>query len=155
MGFLSDDYCLVTGTEPVAHQLYSTARVGAHDVDRFSSILEPDVDPADVDEENVVDDKALYLVHAQRPAQVLTSAPVVGVVVLDRHRGGGPELVVERPAVALRALAPSTLWQLSLDPSRELAALADLVRNVPCHRLVLSGDRNANPPLLAGLLARR
>ena len=154
LGFLSDDYCLVNGDPPVAHQLYSTARVADHDTGHFEAVAQPSVAAVPVDEESVVDGKALYQVHTQHPERIVTAAPVLGVVVLDRHRGDGPRLEPVGPATALRTLAPSTLWQLSLDPGFELAAMRRLVAAVPCHRLVLSPDRAANPPVIAELLAR-
>lgn len=154
LGFLSDDYCLVNGDPPVAHQLYSTARVADHDTGHFEAVAQPSVAAVPVDEESVVDGKALYQVHTQHPDRIVTAAPVVGVVVLDRHLGDGPRLEPVGPATALRTLAPSTLWQLSLDPAFELAAMRRLVAAVPCHRLVLSPDRAANPPVIAELLAR-
>ena len=152
LGFLSDDYCLVTGSPPVAHQLYSTARVADHDTAHFADVAQPDVDAVPVDEESLADGKALYHVHAQHPGRIITSAPVVAVVVLDRHRGDGPRLEPVTAGEALRTLAPSTLWQLSLDSAHELGAMRRLVGAVPCHRLVLSPDRAANPPLIASLL---
>jgi hypothetical protein len=53
-----------------------------------------------------------------------------------------------RPAEALRSIAPHALWQLSLEPDVELAALRRLLTSVPCFRMSLSDDRNTNPGLV-------
>ena len=37
---------------------------------------------------------------------------------------------------------------MNLEPDRELAGLRDLVSMLPCFRLVLSRDRDANPALI-------
>jgi hypothetical protein len=59
-----------------------------------------------------------------------------------------------RPAEALRLVAPSMLWQMSIEPDRELAGLRQLLSGVPCFRLILSRDRRANPELIRETLER-
>ena len=144
MGFLSDDYCLVRDDPPVVHRLHATARLLDEDLDHVDDFLEPvvkgeallDADPGA---------KSLFLLHATRPEQMLSSAPVRVVLVPERGDGPTPRLEPMRAPEVLRAVAPSALWQLSLEPAAELRALRNLVSAVPCFRLVLSPDRRANP----------
>jgi hypothetical protein len=153
MGFLSDDYCLVRDDPPVVHRLHATARLLDEDLDHVDDFLEPvvkgeallDADPGA---------KSLFLLHATRPEQMLSSAPVRVVLVPERGDGPTPRLEPMRAPEVLRAVAPSALWQLSLEPAAELRALRKLVSAVPCFRLVLSPDRRANPAAVQEALDR-
>lgn len=153
MGFLSDDYCLVRGDPPVAYRLHATARVLDEDVTRFRGLPAPlagtSLGRRNEDEKT----KALYLLHDSFPERMVSSAPVRVVLVPDPRGERRPRLEPLRPAEALRELAPSALWQMSLEPDRELFGLRTLVSTVPCFRLVLSRDREANPPVVQEALA--
>lgn len=152
MGFLADDYCLVRDDPPVVHQLYSTARLCAHDVDQFTDVAEPAVDATTADPEAEPDAKALYRLHESHAGQILRSAPARAVIVVHPTGDRRPVLATITPGEALRAVAPSTLWQMNIDPARELAGLKALVTAVPCYRLGLGTDRDANPPVIDQLL---
>ena len=154
MGFLSDDYCLVRDDPAVAYRLHTTARVFDDDVSRFASLPEPvagaSLARGDEDEEP----KALYLLHETMPDRLLSSAPVRVVLVADARGGDHARLEPLSGGETLRTVAPHALWQMSIEPDRELAALATLFASVPCYRLVLSTDRAANPPLVQEALDR-
>lgn len=152
MGFLADDYCVVRDDPPVVHQLYTTARLCADDVDRFADVAEPAVAATTADPESEPDAKALYHLHASRPDQILRSAPARVLIVVEPSGGPRPELSRISAGQALKAVAPSTLWQMNIDPARELAGLRRLVTSVPCFRMQLSVDRDANPPAIQDLL---
>ena len=53
---------------------------------------------------------------------------------------------------ALRALAPSTIFQRTGAGNEVFEALAGLVRQVPCYHLALGRDMERIPRLIAGLL---
>jgi hypothetical protein len=155
MGFLSDDYCLVRGDPPVVHRLHATARLLDDDLQHFDDFLEPAAVGASLAAtEYGADAKALFLLHTSRPEQVVASAPVRVVLIPEPRGEPRPRLEPIRPAEALRLVAPSALWQMSLEPDRELAGLRRLLGAVPCFRLVLSRDRDANPPMIQEALAR-
>jgi hypothetical protein len=155
MGFVADDYCLVSSTDSMVHQLYTTVRLCAHDVGRFADVAEPAVAATVPDPDSGPHAKALYHVHASRPAQLLRSAPARAVIVVEPTGGGRPDVSRITPGQALLAVAPSTLWQMNIDPARELAGLRRLVTSVPCYRLRLGHDRDANPPVIRSILAGR
>lgn len=153
MGFLSDDYCLVRDDPPVVHRLHATARLLDDDVAHVDDYLEPVVRGAslvDVDPNA----KSLFLLHASRPEQILTSAPVRVVLVPEPGDDPRPRLEPLRPSAVLRSIAPKALWQMNLEPALELTALRRLVSSVPCYRLVLSPDRRANPAAVQEALDR-
>jgi hypothetical protein len=59
------------------------------------------------------------------------------------------------PVEALKALAPSTLFQLIGASQKDLRAMAELVRKVPCYRLELGTDLAAIPRAIEQLLLRQ
>jgi len=153
MGFLSDDYCLVRDEPPVAHRLHATARVFDHDVPRFRglspALMSAPVAPSAAGERP----KALFLLQQSRPDAMLASAPVRVLLVLEPRGRDRPRLEPLRASEALRLVAPSALWQMSIEPDRDLAGMRALVAAVPCFRLVLAEDRAANPALVEHALA--
>jgi hypothetical protein len=153
MGFLGDDYCIVRGSPPVAHRLYSSARLLDDDVRHFDDFLEPTSLGAAAPDPDFPDvTKALFLLRSDGPQRLLDSAPVRMVLVPERG-DGKPSIEPMRVTEALRSVAPSSLWQMSIAPEQELAALARLLTSVPCYRLRLSPDRAANPEVIREALA--
>jgi hypothetical protein len=148
MGFLGDDYCLVRDDPPVAYRLHTTARLLDDDVARFATLPPPTAGASLARDTDVEPAKALYLLHDMVPDRLLASAPVSVVLFADARGDDEPRLEPLTGGEMLRLVAPHTLWQMSIDPNRELAALAKLFSSVPCYRLVLSADRAANPPLV-------
>jgi hypothetical protein len=154
MGFLGDDYCIVRGDPPRAHRLYSSARLLDDDVRHFDDFLEPTSWGAAAPDPDFPDEtKALFLLRSDGAQRLLDSAPVRLVLVPERG-DGTPSLEPMRATEALRCVAPSSLWQMSIAPDRELAALARLLASVPCFRLRLSPDRAANPEVIRDALVR-
>jgi hypothetical protein len=153
MGYLGDDYCLVRGDPPMVHLLYSTARLIDADVVHFDDFVEPASLGASVEEPEFRDEaKALYLLDGSQRSSLLTRAPVKVVIVPEARGDIEPRVEPIRRAEVMRHVAPSSLWQMSVEPDRELAALARLVKSVPCFKLILGRDREANPPLIRQLL---
>ena len=87
---------------------------------------------------------------AQAPRRKLAAR---AVIVVEPTGGRRPDLTRITPGQALLAVAPSTLWQMNIDPVRELAGLRRLVTSVPCYRMRLSEDRDANPSVIRSVLA--
>jgi hypothetical protein len=123
--YVGDDYVLLQ--DGVAWNLYGTAKVDAGP-GREKTIVE-------VDRRSLID-----------------SLPVRAVVVpaIGARRVKLQEISA---AEALRALAPSTAFQMPFDRGAVLATLAELVRRVPCYMLEL--DRSAGAAsALTEVLAR-
>jgi len=119
VGFVADDYVLLDARgEPEAVSLYGTASIAA---------------ASGGDEKRVVN------VAEAMPGSLRASLPVCAVVV-PRIRGGRTRLVRVRPAEALRAWAPTSLFGMPFDGGAALAALAAVVRAVPCFALEVGDD---------------
>jgi hypothetical protein len=154
MGFLSDDYCLLRDDPLVAYRLYSTARVYDDDIARFPGLPAPVITQASIATADPAErPKALYRLHDTLPDRLLASAPVRAVLLPE---AGGPvgRLEPVQPADALRRIAPSALRQMSVEPDRDLAGLRKLVTSLPCWRVTLHPDRDANPALIEEALTR-
>lgn len=151
LGFLGDDYCILTLDDgPRVHTLYGTVKVVADQMD----VIDPDGRlAAHLVHEGDAESKSIAVASRAAPELMVASAPIRAVVVPSLEEPTG--LSDLSSATALRHLAPTSVLQLAGAGAGDLAALAQLVRAVPCHRLGLQPDRSANPPVLADLLAAR
>ena len=148
LGYTADDYCLLSFDGlPRVHGLYATAKADAASVARL-----PRLQSAFAGATLHVGEKSVVFVPHDFPQSMLESFPLRAIVV--PRITGAEECRIEpiAPAKALRALAPSTLFQLPGDRAGTLARLASLVRIVPCYELALSPDPATAQPLLASLI---
>jgi hypothetical protein len=133
MRYVSDDYVLLHGgPEPVAWNLYGTAKLDAGHLLRFPQFASAGV-PNDPDE------KAVLSVLEEAPGALVEQLPIRAIVV-PRVRGGRAAVRASSAADALLALAPSTALQMPFDNGRALAVLADVARAVPCFALDVGDD---------------
>jgi hypothetical protein len=131
--YLSDDYCLLaTEGMPRVFSLYNSAKLTAAHLMNFPALQGTVSNPTEL-----ADEKALLYLHDHMPDRMTAELPV-NVILLPRVTGL-PEtrLFSASPTVALRALAPSSLFQLPGTGRFEFQALADFVKRVPCFHLEL------------------
>jgi hypothetical protein len=148
--YAADDYCLVgIDGEPRAYSLYGTGKIDGRQAARFPDLVTgPTLNPGRAEDEKIV-----MLVAAGAPGMIIQSFRLLSLVVpvID----GGPCRVEPiSPGLALRALAPSTVLQLSGAGGPTLAAMAELVRRIPAHALHLAPDPRDAPAVLAQLVDR-
>lgn len=145
--YLSDDYCLVSfQPQPIVYSLFATAKVLLPDKARH-----PWLSPA-YQRENTV--KALYVVYPHFASHLALKMPLKAILAPRVTHQARTRLVPVSAMEALRALAPSTLMQLhvGVDSAGALRQLANLVRQLPCYRLLLGTDFENIPAVLAELL---
>ena len=136
LGYVADDYVLLdSAAEPTAVSLYGTAKLDGGHVRRFGTLAAAVRFPPPA----AAGEKAVLDVAGAMPGSLRASLPVCAVVV-PRIRGGRTRLVRVRPAEALLALGPSTVLQMPFDGGAALAALAAVVRAVPCFALEVGDD---------------
>jgi hypothetical protein len=131
--YAGDDYVAMNGKR--AHALYRSAKVEAASV----SML-PHLSLAIAPQRG---EKGVALL-----ADVASSLPIVAIVA-PRVTGGTSRIARTSAAHALRALAPTTLFQLRDDSARSLAAMGSLARALPSWSLDLGDDHAAIPELIA------
>ena len=150
LAYAADDYCVVsTGDQPRVHSLYNTGKLnGAADLER-----QPHFEPWVVNMEQMGEQKLLMFLHDHVPDQMLLSAPLRAIVLPQVTERTSPVLEPVSAGAALKALAPTTMFQLPGAAGKAMLSMAGLVRRLPCYRLHLGTDITAGPAKLAELLA--
>jgi hypothetical protein len=139
LSYASDDYVIAErdhkGRGPFVHSAFGSGKLDNEQCKRFPQLESAIVNPVRPEEE-----KAVFLVNRFAPDRMAASFPLRAVLV-PRITGRIDTRV--RPgsaALALAALAPSTIFQLPGDPDAELKAMAEIVRTVPTHVLELGTE---------------
>jgi hypothetical protein len=145
--FAGDDYVAVgRDGEPFIHSLYSSAKVHRADVQRL-----PHLAPA-LEREEPTQAKVVVDVAKLFPDRCIAGFPLRAVVVPRITDRRAARVVPGTHAAALRALAPSTIFQLHPPEPDALARMADLIRTVPTFSLELGTAAQTIPPALVDLL---
>ncbi len=147
IGYAGDDYCLlsINATSNV-HALYCSGKA-----DAASIAMLPRLQTAFTNSTLSAEGKSIIFVTDQYPEAMVRSFPLRAVVVPRITPDVDCRLDAITGAEALRAMAPSTLFQMPGNRAASLSRLATLTRAVPCWRLTLGKDRKAAQSLLAAL----
>jgi hypothetical protein len=145
---IADDYTLVSGApSPVVHAFYATAKLNADSLARLPlfarAISNPERDPGE---------KALLHLGPAAASQTAERATLRAIVLPCVHARGAPALTAVTAGEALRALAPSTIFQMAGAGASTFASLGALVKAVPAFRLDLGSDLAAVAACVARLL---
>jgi hypothetical protein len=147
--YAADDYCMLSADpSPYVHSLYNSAKVYPADLGRFPRLAGVPSRSDDLDT-----DKALMFLYPHRREWITTGFPIRAILVPQVT--GHPDTSVSRipPPVALRALAPSTMFQAAGPEAPTLGILASYVRRVPCYALRLGTVLSAIPSAILEVLA--
>lgn len=149
LGYLADDYCLLgLQPQPWAYSLYNTAKlVGAQDFERF-----PRLASWVENSERADTDKAVLNLARHCPEKLLEDAPIKAIVLPTVRDAEDSSLHRVSAVEALRALAPTTMFQLSGTNQSSFRRMSSFVRQVPCYRLDLGRAIERLPALLESLL---
>jgi hypothetical protein len=135
--YLGDDYVAVEIGEPaVAHTLFSSAKLFPSDLPHF-----PGLARALAHAGGDGDHKAVLFLARSHPAAVPRSRPVRAILLPRVARAARTEIVPVTAAAALRAMSPTTLFQLPGAGAAEFRAMGALVRAAPAFELRLGADR--------------
>lgn len=130
MRYLGDDYVLLeTAGEPVVHSLYQTAKLTDASLALLPALERLPRSSAADERKRVLDLSRAF------PGCVVERLPVRAIVLPQLSDRGETQLTPASPAAALRALAPTTIFQLPSNGGVALAQLARLARRVPAYRL--------------------
>ncbi len=124
--YLGDDYCLVDKKSLVLFSLYNSGKLVAADVSKFSFL-----NAALSNREKLNSEKGLFFLYPHFSDKLLTSAPLRAILISRFGSGRLARLTPASAADALRALAPSTIFQLPAAGTATLSALLDIVKSVP------------------------
>jgi hypothetical protein len=146
--YVGDDYCLLAnGDTPYIHSVYNSAKVNPSHLRNFPTLLPAISNPHELDSE-----KALLYLYRHLPTGMVPALPIK-MILLPRVTGRPETTVtpVSRTA-ALRALAPSSLFQLPGTGQAEFMQMTQLVSRVPCYSLELGTDLDRIPETMLKVL---
>lgn len=148
--YASDDYCLVeTEPTPYVYSLYNTAKLkGEADLERF-----PRLAPLVNNRDRLDDEKAMLFLHQHHPEKIVQGLPIRAVLLPQVTGKPNTALRPTSAAIALRALAPSTMFQLSGTNQAAFQTMANLVKQVPCYVLELGTEIVQIPEVISNLLS--
>jgi hypothetical protein len=135
--YLGDDYVAVEpGPPSVVHTLFASAKLFPSDLEHFPG-LAAGVRPAGPG----VDAKTVLFPGRTRPASVPRARPLRAILLPQVVRADRTEIAPVSGAQALRAMSPSTMFQLPGAGAAEFRAMAALTRHTPAFALRLGRDR--------------
>lgn len=147
----SDDYCLLEVLpEPRVYSLYNTAKLDSATLGMFPA-LESKMSNA----QQLETEKALFFLQQQFPKKPIPDFPVLALLIPRITGQVNTNLEPATAADGLKALAPSTIFQLSDEGRSSLRVLTRVVRQVPCYHLLLGTDTEQIPETILNLLERK
>jgi hypothetical protein len=147
--YLGDDNVLLSeGSTTFAHSLYNSAKLAYDHLHRL-----PHVRPVVRASGRVYEQKALMFLHEHYPEKMATDFPVRAILVPQITGVTETTFSPVSAAMALKAIAPSTIFQLSGAGATEFQTIVRIIRRVPCYRVGLGTDLRQVPVLIAGLLS--
>lgn len=138
--YLGEDYCLLKpDPTPEVFSVYQSAKLQAHTRNLFRGYDHWIVNPDTADQE-----KALVYYQDMFPNQIIQKSPVRALVALKVGQQKHPLIEEISFESALKELMMSTLSQLPFYERKTLFILQDFVSRLPCYRLMLGSDLEAN-----------
>jgi energy-coupling factor transporter ATP-binding protein EcfA2 len=165
MEIVADDYVLLeTGQPPIAHAMQSTAKLTEDSAARLG-LSSDAIDATGFEPTLEGPAKALVEIPALAPGAMARQLEITAVLApvlpaltspLLAHTAKKDEVSPFPQSISaaqgLRAVAPSTIVQSGFQGASSLAALADLVRQVPSYELELSPDPASNAAAVGRLV---
>ena len=129
--YAGDDHCLLEpGPLPFVHSIYSSAKLAADRLDKLPSLRTA---AAAVESQGA--EKAIIFLGKHKRAGVSAGFPVRAVFAPRVTGRTGTSLTPLSPIAALRALAPSTIFETADAGPFEFEAMTGLVKRVPSFTL--------------------
>ena len=142
-GYAGDDYVGITMDDrPYVHVVFTSAKLSATSI-AWLPFLRPAIRVQPEGEE-----KGVAMIGELLPQQIVPTFPLRAVIV-PSVAGGASRLRRISGGAALRALAPTTLFQLPGSGAEAFAHVAEIVRRLPAWSLELGDDWAEIPGLVA------
>ena len=147
--YVGDDYVLIsTRTAPFVHSLYNSAKLAVpHVKEKLPHLL-----PLLANSKRFSEEKALFFLHNLYRDQIVTGLPIRAILVPCVTGEVGSQLIRTAAATSLKALAPSTIFQLPGTGHETFKYLSHFVRQVPSYILEIGNDLSTISPLISQLL---
>lgn len=145
MEFLGDDYCALSNdSQWTVHSLYATAKVLPDSFARFPSFHT-------LPKQNDSKKEIIYLYPAYN-SRIVLSKPVRAILIPKVGAHAHTYLQPASIAQAIKALAPSTLFQLPRTDPNTFFKLSSCLKVSPCYFLHLSPNVHEVPEVICHLL---
>jgi hypothetical protein len=149
LGYVADDYCLLEpGTPPCVHSIYGSGKADANAIARLPHLAAAFL-ASPIDQQG----KSIIFLAEHLASAVLRSLPLRAVVAPKILPDTACRIDRLSRGEALRALAPSTLFQMPGDRAASLSRITALIQNLPCFRLTIGNDPAAALPFLEAVIA--
>jgi hypothetical protein len=149
--YVSDDYCLVnTDGSPVIYSIYSSAKIHQKDIDKLPHISDKNVI------QNVMDnEKLLLFLHQSFGEKIAKDFPLKYIFIPRISNTIDTSITKAAPMDALKALAPSTIFQLSRSGKETFQNITNIVKAVPGYFINLGSDTNQIPACISDFIENR
>ena len=155
--YAGDDYVGVSlgaeGSAPYVHSVYGCGKLESDHVHRFPD-LRFNPQPERVGAVPADREKTIFYVRETYPQQVTSGFPLRGIVIPRVSANEATGLVEIPRTLALRALIPSTIFEIHGAGQATLSTLSRVAALVPAFELRLGADMDAVPGLLGEQLDR-
>lgn len=146
--YASDDFCAVSGPEWEVHSLYCSGKLAEADLVRH-----PYLAPHIAEPPGRTAEKLLFLLAGGYGHKLIASMPLKAVVLPQVDRNAKTAIAPARGSDVQRAIAISTIQLSPWTGTFTFAAVAQMIRALPCYKLQIGEDYLRAPTLLADLLA--
>ncbi len=151
LSYAGDDYAVIgLDATPTVYSLYNSAKLDSNHLQRFPHLV-----PQISNRNRLDQEKALLFVSNHYPDCVARQFQVSAILV--PRLTGKIETTISpiSTALALRSLAPSTIFQLPRAGNETFKFLAEFVKGIPCYSLELGTDLSQIPLTIKQLLQER
>ncbi|MFC1617025.1 hypothetical protein ACFL2K_02280 [Candidatus Margulisiibacteriota bacterium] len=146
LNYLSDDFCFISlDPKPYAHSLFNAAKLEKDNLNNFPFLRNKHVN-------NDSDPKYLYLLNTLFPEKMTKKLPIKAIFVPQINNSISTTIEPTSPMTALKAIAPTTILQLSAEQNSLLTIFSKLVQKVPCYNLKLGSDLEQIPKIVSKYL---
>lgn len=141
LSYLGDDYVMLrSGEPPMVCSLYNTAKLAP---DHLRQTL-PHLGGLVLPETSTIQDKVTIQIKDSHPSQLVSMLPLCAVLITEVASNGRTVLGPASRSEVLRAMAPTTIFQLPGAGAVEFGRMAEIIRQVSCHRLLVGTDIGAS-----------
>ena len=147
--YAGDDYCILSNDpSPHVHSVYGSGKIKSDDMGRF-----PFLKDAPGNSHNSDTGKTIFFLNNFMPRKLAKGFPIRTILI--PQIAGIPETRFEKAstASAFRAIAISTVFQLSGSECHIFSYLSEVVRKVPCYFMKSGTNVTGIPAAVAQLLS--
>ncbi|MFC1550425.1 serine kinase [Candidatus Neomarinimicrobiota bacterium] len=147
--YVSDDYCLINSQgRQFIHSIYSSAKIHKKDFNKLPHITKTLENSA-----RHPDEKPLFFLNPTFK-NIVRGFPLKYIFVPHITNQPDTSIVQTSPMHALKALAPSTIFQLSRAGKPSFDKISKIVKQIPCYQLNLGNELSQISEVISEFLVK-